>query len=132
MLCPYCAHPETKVMDKRDSGSLTRRRRECLKCGKRFSTHEKVEWDELKVIKKDFDNNENNFGFEKRIESKGSMGALTSAVLQVDRYFTVHERDPFKYDIYGNPIKWINEEVKVSDDMGKVIFIQPNIKKPDF
>lgn len=52
MLCPYCSHTETKVTDKRDSGSLTRRRRECLKCEKRFSTHETVEWSELKVIKK--------------------------------------------------------------------------------
>ncbi len=53
MQCPYCSHPETKVTDKRDIESLTRRRRECLKCGKRFSTREGVEWSELKVIKKD-------------------------------------------------------------------------------
>lgn len=53
MLCPYCSHEETKVTDKRDHGSLTRRRRECLKCNKRFSTHESVEWSELKVLKKD-------------------------------------------------------------------------------
>lgn len=53
MLCPYCSHDDTKVADKRDVGSATRRRRECLKCGKRFSTRESVEWSELKVIKKD-------------------------------------------------------------------------------
>ncbi len=53
MLCPYCSHQETKVNDKRDAGGITRRRRECLKCSKRFSTHETVEWGELKVIKKD-------------------------------------------------------------------------------
>lgn len=52
MICPYCSHSETKVTDKRDTGTLTRRRRECLKCEKRFSTHEKVEWSEIKVVKK--------------------------------------------------------------------------------
>lgn len=53
MQCPYCLHSETKVTDKRDSGIITRRRRECLKCGKRFTTHEEIHKDELVVIKKD-------------------------------------------------------------------------------
>ncbi len=44
---------ETKVTDKRDSGDITRRRRECLKCGKRFSTQERVEEIEIRVVKKD-------------------------------------------------------------------------------
>jgi transcriptional repressor NrdR len=52
MRCPYCTAEETKVTDKRDSGSTTRRRRECLKCGKRFTTYERIELD-LNVIKKD-------------------------------------------------------------------------------
>lgn len=52
MLCPYCNADETKVTDKRDSGSVARRRRECLKCGKRFTTYERAELD-LNVIKKD-------------------------------------------------------------------------------
>jgi len=52
MRCPYCNYPETKVTDKRDSGSLSRRRRECIKCAKRFTTYERVEMD-LNVIKKD-------------------------------------------------------------------------------
>jgi transcriptional repressor NrdR len=52
MQCPYCSHTDTKVTDKRDSGAITRRRRECLKCGKRCSTREAVEWSEIKVIKK--------------------------------------------------------------------------------
>jgi len=52
MQCPYCTACETKVTDKRDSGSVARRRRECLKCGKRFTTYERVELD-LNVIKKD-------------------------------------------------------------------------------
>ena len=53
MLCPYCLHQESKVMDKRDANEITRRRRECLKCAKRFNTREIVERAELRVIKKD-------------------------------------------------------------------------------
>ncbi len=55
MRCPYCLHPETKVLDSRDSSDLdaTRRRRECLKCKKRFTTYERVEMVDLIVIKKD-------------------------------------------------------------------------------
>ncbi len=52
MQCPYCQNEETKVIDKRDSEGVTRRRRECLKCEKRFTTYEKVELD-LNVLKKD-------------------------------------------------------------------------------
>ncbi len=53
MQCPYCVHEETKVVDKRDVNKLTRRRRECLKCAKRFNTLEEVERINLRVIKKD-------------------------------------------------------------------------------
>ena len=53
MLCPYCLKEETKVLDKRDSGSLTKRRRECLNCSRRFNTHESVDKIELRVVKKD-------------------------------------------------------------------------------
>ena len=52
MQCPYCSASELRVTDKRDSGSEIRRRRECLKCGKRFTTYERVELD-LNVVKKD-------------------------------------------------------------------------------
>jgi len=52
MQCPYCKE-DTKVVDKRDSGEHTRRRRECLKCSKRFTTYERLEESPLVVIKKD-------------------------------------------------------------------------------
>jgi transcriptional repressor NrdR len=52
MQCPYCQNDETKVNDKRDSDGVTKRRRECLKCEKRFTTYEHVEMN-LTVIKKD-------------------------------------------------------------------------------
>ncbi len=52
MRCVYCNSEETKVLDKRDNEGYTRRRRECLKCGKRFTTYEKAEIN-LIVAKKD-------------------------------------------------------------------------------
>ena len=54
MKCPFCASSELKVIDKRQSDDESnRRRRECLKCGKRFTTYERVEMIEIKVVKKD-------------------------------------------------------------------------------
>ena len=53
MICPYCRKIGTKVTDKRASGKSIRRRRECLKCKKRFTTYEKIEPVERYVVKKD-------------------------------------------------------------------------------
>lgn len=55
MKCPYCGKTNSFVVDSRDSedGSTIRRRRACSECGKRFTTYERVEGIELKVIKKD-------------------------------------------------------------------------------
>ena len=53
MLCPYCFNEESKVIDKRNAEGTIRRRRECLKCTKRFNTRESVERAELRVVKKD-------------------------------------------------------------------------------
>lgn len=55
MKCPYCTYEESKVIDSRptDEGERIRRRRECLKCGKRFTTYEIIETVPVIVIKKD-------------------------------------------------------------------------------
>lgn len=55
MRCPYCSHSQSEVVETRDSEDLTtiRRRRECLKCEKRFTTYERVENAPLIVIKRD-------------------------------------------------------------------------------
>ena len=55
MRCPYCTHPESKVVDSRpaDEGASIRRRRECLSCRKRFTTYETMECLPLVVVKKD-------------------------------------------------------------------------------
>lgn len=55
MKCPYCSYEESKVIDSRliDDGERIRRRRECAKCGKRFTTHEVIETLSVIVIKND-------------------------------------------------------------------------------
>ena len=55
MKCPYCNHPDTRVIDSRpaEDGSAIRRRRSCDECGKRFTTYEMVETIPLIIIKKD-------------------------------------------------------------------------------
>ena len=76
MECPYCQHPETKVTDSRDTGTYAiRRRRECLKCNKRFTTYEYVEMTPVYIIKKDgrrekFDRNKIKKGLMKALEKR--------------------------------------------------------------
>ena len=55
MKCPYCQYSESKVIDSRptDEDEKIRRRRECIRCGKRFTTYEIVETTPLMVMKKD-------------------------------------------------------------------------------
>jgi len=75
MKCPYCFNGETKVTDKRDVEKITRRRRECLKCSKRFTTHEKIELSAIKIIKKngrreEFSRDKLKSGIEKACEKR--------------------------------------------------------------
>jgi len=55
MRCPFCSHQDSRVVDSRptEEGSAIRRRRECIECGRRFTTYEKIEELPLMVIKKD-------------------------------------------------------------------------------
>jgi transcriptional repressor NrdR len=55
MKCPFCSHIEDKVVDSRESkeGEVIRRRRECLSCGKRFTSYERIEQIPNLVVKKD-------------------------------------------------------------------------------
>jgi transcriptional repressor NrdR len=55
MKCPFCTHLDDKVVDSREGreGDLIRRRRECLKCGRRFTTYERIDEIPYMVVKKD-------------------------------------------------------------------------------
>lgn len=77
MRCPYCKKTDDKVIDSRSSGEGTaiRRRRECLVCGRRFTTYERIEAVPLLVIKKDqrrelYDRNKVLAGIQKACEKR--------------------------------------------------------------
>ena len=91
MRCPYCNFPESKVIDSRptDESNSIRRRRECLSCGKRFTTYETVESVPLVVVKKDgsrqaFDRNKILNGLVKACEKRPvSMEVLEKTVSEI-------------------------------------------------
>ena len=93
MKCPFCLHDEDKVIDSRSSneGKSVRRRRECTKCKKRFTTYEYVEEVPLMVIKKDgrresFDRNKIISGILKACEKRPvSMEKVEAVVDRVEK-----------------------------------------------
>jgi transcriptional repressor NrdR len=93
MKCPFCAHGENKVIDSRISkdGDAIRRRRECLSCGKRFTTYEYVEEVLPVVVKKDgrrepFDRTKIRSGIKKACEKRPiSTDAIETLVDNVER-----------------------------------------------
>ena len=77
MKCRYCASIESKVIDSRptEDGSAIRRRRECISCGKRFTTYEKIEEIPIMVVKRDgrrepFDSEKIRVGIRKACEKR--------------------------------------------------------------
>jgi len=106
MMCPFCRHDETKVIDSRLSQSFViRRRRQCLGCERRFTTYEKIEESPLKVIKKDgtrvpFDRKKIADGLVsacyKRPVSDSQIDAVVSAV-EADIYENFEREVPSRY-----------------------------------
>lgn len=93
MKCPYCGKLDDKVIDSRSSneGKSIRRRRECLKCGRRFTTYENIEELSLMVIKKDgrrepFDRNKIVTGIVKACEKRPiSMDRIDGVVDSIEQ-----------------------------------------------
>ena len=93
MRCPFCSHPESKVIDSRpaEEGASIRRRRECLACRKRFTTYETLECLPLVVVKKDgsrqsFDRNKVMAGLIRACEKRPvSYSALEEMVAEIEQ-----------------------------------------------
>jgi len=93
MKCPFCGHLEDKVVDSREGkeGSSIRRRRECLRCRRRFTTYEHIEDVLPVVVKKDgrrelFDRNKILSGLKKACEKRPvGMDALEDAVSRIEK-----------------------------------------------
>ena len=110
MNCPFCGHVDDKVIDSRASseGSSVRRRRECLECGKRFTTYEVVEEMPLLVVKKDgrrqpFDRKKISNGIQKACEKRPiSSERIEELVTNVEReIYRKFEREVSSRDIGG-------------------------------
>lgn len=110
MLCPFCKKSETKVVDSRDSEEFViRRRRQCMKCKRRFTTHERVE-EPLQVIKKDgtrmpFDREKIRSGLEKACFKR------PISAEQMDRIISDIEADIYENFEREVPSREIGEKV---------------------
>jgi transcriptional repressor NrdR len=112
MKCPYCQHEDTDVLETRESEDLavTRRRRTCPKCEKRFTTYERVENVPLTVIKKD--GRRESFDREKLMRGIWRASGKTSIKAEdVDRIVTEVERELISGDTTEIVSKKIGELV---------------------
>ncbi|MCU0651523.1 MAG: transcriptional regulator NrdR [Candidatus Omnitrophica bacterium] len=127
MKCPYCGHKEDKVVDSRSTQeeSAIRRRRECLKCGKRFTTYEYIEEMSFMVVKKDnrrqaFDRKKILAGIIRACEKRPvSIEKMEEIVTQVERAIQK------KYDREVPSAKvgeLVMEKLKSLDDVAYVRF----------
>jgi transcriptional repressor NrdR len=120
MKCPICYYPDTKVIDSRTAGDglSIRRRRECLKCGFRFSTYEEIEILDLVIVKRD--GHKENYSRDKMV--KGLKKALEKRPITKDKFKKlVHliERD----------LQKLKKAEVTSNKVGEVIMRQ--LKKVD-
>ena len=127
MKCPYCSYKDDKVVDSRatQEESAIRRRRECLKCGKRFTTYEYIEEVSLMVIKKDnrrepFDRKKILNGIMKACEKRPvGIERMEDIVTQVER--AIQKKSD--REVYSSRIgELVMEKLKSLDDVAYVRF----------
>jgi transcriptional repressor NrdR len=112
MRCPFCTAVNTQVLESRmvDEGRSLRRRRECLKCKKRFTTYEKVGGSALWVVKKDgrrepFDREKIKRGVLRAVEKRPvSMDWVNDLVDQVEREMMRKEKEEVSSKLIGKSI----------------------------
>ena len=127
MRCPHCGYEEDKVVDSRatQEESAIRRRRECLKCGKRFTTYEYIEEVSLMVIKKDgrrepFDRKKILNGIMKACEKRPiSIEKMEETVVHVER--AIQKKSDREVDS-ARIGELVMEKLKILDDVAYVRF----------
>ena len=127
MKCPYCSHLGDKVVDSRESkeGEVIRRRRECLECGRRFTSYERIDEIPYMVVKKDgtrerFDRQKLVHGLLKACEKRPvSVAALETLADRVEA--TLHER-PDKEIATADIGTFVMEELRKLDKVAYVRF----------
>lgn len=116
MKCIYC-HSDTHVTDKREAPDGTRRRRECLKCKKRFTTYEKPDIRDVVIVKKD----ERRERFSKDKLKNGLIKACEKRPVSIDKIDKIIEEIEEKLRKKGKEVK--------SEMIGKMVMIR--LKKLD-
>jgi transcriptional repressor NrdR len=127
MKCPYCAHNENQVLDSRDSEDLSsvRRRRECLKCNKRFTTYERVDTVDLAVIKKDgrreqFNRDKLLMGLKKACEKRSiSMETIEETVAEIEQDLRKRETTEISSRVIG---EMVMRRLRVLDKVAYIRF----------
>jgi transcriptional repressor NrdR len=125
MICPYCNYKESKVTDKRTSPDGIRRRRECLKCKKRFTTYERIERTDLYVIKKDgrrekFDIKKLEAGIEKALEKRPiPQDKINKMISAIDEQIRKAGKKEVKSSVIG---ELVMKKLKKLDDVAYVRF----------
>jgi transcriptional repressor NrdR len=115
MRCPYCASTASKVVDKRDNAEdfSTRRRRQCLRCGRRFTTYERIEKVDVVVIKKDgsletFDSEKLKKGIKKAVDlEKITDSDIDNFCEEVERKVMVSTNPLSTTDIGNMVLDWL-------------------------
>ena len=125
MECPYCSHKNSKVTDKRSSPQGIRRRRECLKCKKRFTTYERTERGDLYIIKKDgqrekFDREKLESGVEKAFEKRPvSRDKIQKMINEVEEQIRKRGKKEIKSSIIGD---LVSKKIKRLDKVAYIRF----------
>lgn len=127
MRCPFCANPDTKVVDSRptEEGQAIRRRRECESCFKRFTTYETVEEIPLMVVKKDgsretFDRNKLMNGIIKACEKRSvPFDKIEKIVFEIESGLNNMMKKEMDSEIIG---EFVMEHLKEIDDVAYVRF----------
>ncbi|MCD6226403.1 MAG: transcriptional repressor NrdR [Candidatus Aenigmarchaeota archaeon] len=126
MKCPYCSSTETRVLDKRETADqqITRRRRECLRCGKRFTTYERIEMPDIVVIKKDkrrepFNREKLKTGIVKACSKRPiSMDTIENIVDDIERKLRQYKKNEIKSSLIGEMV------IKKLRTLDKVAYIR--------
>ena len=125
MNCPFCHDTKFKVTNKRDSPEGIRRRRECLKCGKRFTTYEKIAETEIYVIKKDhsrekFDLQKLKRGLDKAFEKRPvPKDKIDKTIFEIEEQIMKKGKKEIKSQTIGEIVK---KKIKKLDKVAYVRF----------
>ena len=127
MRCLYCGNMESKVVDSRstEDGTAIRRRRECLNCGKRFTTYEKIESVPIIVIKKDGSRQQ----YDRDKLQRGIMNACASRPVSMDMVDGILDeietaiRNSLEREVSSVKIgEMVMERLRLNDDVTYVRF----------